>query len=148
MMQTWRKLRTLSTEEILLLVEAGVALSLGWVGVRILPYRALPRLDGHSETQPSQRRERKGSAPDRIAWSVQVMARRLPGKMTCLIQALAADAMLRRRGYQPQMRIGVAGRDRTGKIEAHAWVECEGKVVIGDVDDLATYAILSGPPRS
>ncbi len=69
---------------------------------------------------------------DRIAWSVGSAARFVP-KATCLTQALAGEVLLIRAGYPAQVRIGVA-KDPAGKLEAHAWVESDGRVVIGDHD--------------
>ena len=67
---------------------------------------------------------------ERIAWAIRVVSRYLPGTRNCLVQSLAAQAMLARRGYASQLRIGVA-KDEEGRLKAHAWVECEGKIVIG-----------------
>ena len=89
----------------------------------------------------SQEREQA----DRVSWAVPAAARRFPVQMTCLVQALAADTLLRRRGCHPLLRIGVSGGAGAPTIEAHAWVECGGRVVVGDVADLPRYAILSSP---
>ena len=70
--------------------------------------------------------------PERIAWAIRVVSRYLPGTMNCLVQALAAQTMLARWGYASHLRIGVA-KDEGGQLKAHAWVECEGKIVIGGV---------------
>jgi hypothetical protein len=83
-------------------------------------------------------RRRSGSlAPppgeaDRIAWSVGSAARFVP-KATCLTQALAGEVLLRRAGYPAEVKIGVA-KDPAGKLEAHAWIESGGRVVIGNHD--------------
>ena len=67
---------------------------------------------------------------ERIAWAVRVVSRYLPGTRNCLVQSLAAQTMLARRGYSSHLRIGVA-KDEEGRLKAHAWVECDGKIVIG-----------------
>jgi hypothetical protein len=92
---------------------------------------------------PSTPEEREKA--DRVGWAVPVAARRFPVQMTCLVQALAADTLLRRRGCHPLLRIGVSGGKESPTIEAHAWVECGGRVVVGDVGDLPRYAVLSSP---
>jgi hypothetical protein len=67
--------------------------------------------------------------PERVAWCVEVAGRYVPGA-TCLAQALAARLLLRQHGCDPELRIGVA-RGASGALEAHAWVEIGGRVVVG-----------------
>jgi hypothetical protein len=145
-MGTWQKLRALSFAEILILTEAAVLLTSVWVGLRLLPFRALRRLHGEGPL-PSPSLLPASGTPAKVAWAVRVMAHRLPGKMTCLVQALVAHTMLRRRGYRSDLRIGVAGREPSGEIKAHAWVEHEGRIVIGELEDLGAYAVLASPSR-
>jgi hypothetical protein len=40
------------------------------------------------------------------------------------------EMLLRRNGFEPQLRIGVV-KENTNRIKAHAWVELDGKIVIG-----------------
>ena len=85
-------------------------------------------------------------APDavaRVVRAVQGIGRRLPG-MTCLVQALAANAMLSRRGVRARVRIGVRPHARRAvPLDAHAWLESsDGCVLIGDVPGLADYQAL------
>jgi len=76
------------------------------------------------------------------------LARFVPGG-SCLTQALAAQFMLARRGYQSDMRVGVR-QDETGKIRAHAWLLSEGNVILGGHPaDLQNYApLIDLSPRS
>jgi hypothetical protein len=68
--------------------------------------------------------------------------------MTCLVQALAADGMLRRRGFASTLHIGVRlHRPGSTPLQAHAWVKCEGQIVVGALDDLGEYAVLALPSR-
>lgn len=76
-------------------------------------------------------------APDQIATAVRRASRVIPAA-TCLPQALAARVMLARRGQASELRIGVA-RDAQGALQAHAWVEVEGRVIIGALPDLDRY---------
>ena len=62
-------------------------------------------------------------------------------RATCLTQALVADAVLRWYGYAPELKIGV-GRGEADRFQAHAWVEIDGKVVIGDLPALDQYTPL------
>ena len=87
--------------------------------------------------------------PARAGWAVAAVARRGPG-MTCLVQALVVDALLRRHGFTPRLCIGVRQQDTTGPrpFESHAWVEYNGTVIVGHADDLADYGILSASQPS
>jgi hypothetical protein len=71
-------------------------------------------------------------------------ADRLPFRTTCLVRALAADAMLRRRGHAPEIRFGVRTPETgaTG-IEAHAWLDLSGAVVLGEVERRRGYLEMS-----
>ncbi|MEJ7810643.1 MAG: lasso peptide biosynthesis B2 protein [Gemmatimonadaceae bacterium] len=70
--------------------------------------------------------------PVTIARAVTRASRVVP-RASCLVQALAASALLERAGHVASVRIGVARDGRRG-FEAHAWVESGGRVVVGDVE--------------
>jgi hypothetical protein len=75
----------------------------------------------------------EGSVPvDRVVWAVTVASRYAPAA-TCLTQALATKLLLARCGHQATVRIGVA-RHGGGELQAHAWVESNGRVVIGGLE--------------
>ena len=100
-----------------------VSRALAWLARAGPPYRAAPE-------------------SDRIGWAVRVWAHSLPGAGTCLANALAAEAMLASYGHGPELRIGVTKDD--GALSAHAWVERDGEVVIGDLEDLGRYRPFEG----
>lgn len=67
--------------------------------------------------------------PAKLGMLVERVGHRVPGADTCLPQALAAVAMLRRWGHRADLVLGV----RTAPVfEAHAWVEVDGAVVVGE----------------
>ena len=68
--------------------------------------------------------------PTSVTWAVEAASRRVPGA-TCLTQALAAQLLLRRHGFDSQLRLGVA-RDIGGEFRAHAWLERQGRIVLGE----------------
>ncbi len=67
----------------------------------------------------------------RIIWAIQAASKWVPNANSCLPRALAARFLLARWGYPAELSIGVA-KDGDGKLEAHAWVESLGEVVIGE----------------
>jgi hypothetical protein len=58
--------------------------------------------------------------------------RRLPAVGTCLTQALTAYVLLERRGCPTKLRIGVS-KDAGGNFVAHAWLEAEDRILIGQL---------------
>jgi hypothetical protein len=75
-----------------------------------------------------------------IARSVMATGNAFPGGRNCLVRALAAEVMLGRYHYPAELKIGVANPE-TGSFKAHAWLESEGSVVIGDFE-LESYVPL------
>ena len=66
----------------------------------------------------------------KISWAVAVASRYTPITCTCLVQALAVQALMARASQPAHLRFGVAqGVD--GGVEAHAWVEYRERVIIG-----------------
>jgi len=82
------------------------------------------------------------TAVDRIVWAVEAAGRAIPGMKNCLVQAVAAEAMLTRAGHPCELRIGAA-KNGPGLI-AHAWLESEGRVLIGEFG-LDRYTPLIAP---
>jgi hypothetical protein len=127
-MRRARKLVALPPDDRRLLAEAALLVGASRLGLWLLPFRLLPGLLARL-ARLCARRASKHMVPDRIAWAVLVVSSYVPGA-TCLTQALAAHALLAERGCAARLRIGVA-RGARGRLEAHAWVEAEGRVVIG-----------------
>ena len=127
-----------------LVTEAAALLCVARAGLWLLPLRTLRRaLDWYGRRDPAPTPV-PVVLPAKVAWAIAALSRRLPGPMTCLVQALAADTLLRRYGYAPDLRIGVRDqRDDSKPLEAHAWIECDGTVIVGKLDDLQRFAVLS-----
>lgn len=84
-----------------------------------------------------------GRSVERIAWAGRVAARWLPGT-TCLGSALTVQRLLSSSGHLGVLHIGVA---REGpRFAAHAWVECNGRVLVGEHErDLYTRLVAWRP---
>jgi len=66
----------------------------------------------------------------RVRTAVTVAARNVPWKAVCLPQAMAAKAMLARRGCGSSLHLG-ANFDGHSKLTAHAWLVAGRTVVVG-----------------
>ena len=79
-----------------------------------------------------------------IVWGVTTAARYVP-RATCLAQALAAQWVFAWFGHPTLLRIGVA-KGNGKPLLAHAWLENEGRVVVGGESlEETEYAVLSPP---
>ncbi|HEX6292767.1 MAG TPA: lasso peptide biosynthesis B2 protein [Herpetosiphonaceae bacterium] len=113
------------------------------VGLWLLPFRTVQVLVS-ARRFPARSDHPSRAAIERIGWAVAVASAYVP-RASCLPQALTAQALLRRQGYPAQVRIGVARAD--GRLEAHAWAECAGEIVIGgSAETLARYTPLPSLP--
>ena len=74
---------------------------------------------------------------ERVAFAIPRAAARVPWKATCLVQALAAKRWLDRMGVASQLKLG-ARKSGEQALDAHAWLEAGGRVVVGG--EIADYA--------
>ncbi|KKN63847.1 hypothetical protein LCGC14_0497770 [marine sediment metagenome] len=65
-----------------------------------------------------------------IAWSVSATARLVPGA-TCLTQALAGDWLLARRGRTGEIQLSLPVGEASEGFRPHAWLICNGHIVLG-----------------
>ena len=74
----------------------------------------------------------------RAAWAAHAVGRRFLPERPCLTQALVLQYLLLRRGDdEAELHIGVA-KNEDG-LQAHAWVERNGQVLIGGADSPQEY---------
>ena len=79
-----------------------------------------------------------------VGFAIVRAVARLPWEPTCLVQALACQRMLRRRGIAGRLELGVGLPDG---FEAHAWVTVQGTTVVGHAED-GRYRPLASFERS
>jgi hypothetical protein len=108
------------------------------LGLWTVPYHLLQ----HIADRVAARRLASPDQPQRIGRNVTAMSRYVPGA-SCLTQALAAQVLLQRDGFTPKMRIGVA-RGELGEFKAHAWIECDGKIIVGDLGPQMVFSTMQG----
>lgn len=122
-LQGWR---ALPPAERRLLVRLLVGLPLVALSLRVLDYRRtrslVERLSRHPAPRPATAQELRDA--DRLAQLAATAGHRGLLQATCLRQALLVYGMLRRRGLQPELKLGVR-RDGEAFL-AHAWVQLAG----------------------
>ena len=144
-MEILRKFLVLPTYDRWLLIKAAFLLEAIRLGVRLLPFRTLRRLLARAADTSIGPRHAEQVSTDRVTWAVKIAAQYGPGAKSCLTQALTTQVLLARRGYPTLLHIGVA-RGEQGRFQAHAWVESEGKVVIGGtgLENFIPLAVFKG----
>jgi hypothetical protein len=78
----------------------------------------------------------------RAVWLVGAMSRHIV-RVPCLSRSVALARMLARRNVASEIRIGV--RTREDRLEAHAWVEVDGRAVNDREDIVRGYAPFDQP---
>lgn len=77
----------------------------------------------------------------RIIWSINMASRCLPGNTKCLARALATQVLMNWHRYVSELHIGV-NKTPEGTFRAHAWIEYQGKVIVGNLQDLTQFTPL------
>jgi hypothetical protein len=124
-----------------LLLRAALLLWAVRLGLWLLPLTALRRLLAKLKpAEPIVRANRKSKEIDKIVWAIAQASRYVP-VATCLTQALAGQILLTQHGEPAILQIGVAKNEK-GELQAHAWVESRGRIVIGASRELFRYTRL------
>lgn len=134
------KLLRLSPSERRLMLGAALLLGAIRLGLQLLPFLTLRRQ--LAKITPAHSHQLEQVSVGKIVWAVEVLSRYIPG-VKCLARALTTQVLLCRYGYQSDLRIGVA-RSEKGQLQAHAWVESQGRIVSGGLKDMRRYTPL--PP--
>jgi hypothetical protein len=141
------KLRSLPPQERWALVEAMLGLVLARMSL-LIPFRWLARLMGRLEpgidrSIPVLSADERCAALD-VRRAVLRVAERLPWQSSCLVRAVAARIMLRRRHLPSVLQFGVGRKPR--ELSAHAWVRCGEIDVVGteSAGDFAPIAAFRG----
>jgi hypothetical protein len=113
------KFRQLPSPEQKFLTAAMIGLPVVWVGLRTVGLRWLLR----HLSLPSDEKKVEPTVAEviRFADLVKLAARRTFPPSTCLTRSILLACLLKRRGIEVCVRIGVRLAD--GSLDAHAWVE-------------------------
>ena len=105
----------------------------------VLPYRTVSRLfdvPSHEiAARPKATPKRTVALIRTVAWA----GRTLLADRPCLTQAIAGRWLLARRGYASDLKMGVRRKDDGEGIAAHAWLEMDGRIVLGGGDSPDVY---------
>jgi hypothetical protein len=128
-MRLLRSFWRLTPAERRILVQATFLLIVTHFALGQIPFPILRRLVT-GRRRPGTARLSSRALAEHVVWAVTAAGKRIPGPPMCLSRALTVQAMLARRGHPSRLHVGVV-RGSQGKVEGHAWVECEGRILIG-----------------
>jgi hypothetical protein len=124
--------------KVLFLARVTALLALTRVLLPLLGLKSVRRLLAGSSRRSSARDERS------IVRMVLRAARFCPIGSTCLTRAITAQYFLRRAGIESRLCIGVM-RDDQKAFQAHAWLERDGRVILGGShEEIRQWIPLSG----
>jgi hypothetical protein len=126
-MRRLAKFFRLSAAEQSLLLRTVIIVAAIRLGLWVLPFRAVQRFAFKARAKKQSR-----YSVEQFIWAVRATSRCVP-RATCLTQALAAQTLLSRAGYNPQVKIGVAKNEKK-LFEAHAWLVLGDDVLIGGTE--------------
>jgi hypothetical protein len=129
-----RKLRTarkLSRAEWGLFLQAWVLLLVVDWALRLLPFRRVQSLFVSRRAAHSHNINDPEAMIHFVAAQVDRATRNHLYPMRCLRRSLAIQSLLARRGISTELHFGV--RKEEGQLNAHAWLEYEGQIVVEPV---------------
>ena len=122
----------------------GQSLFLVWViriSLWLFPFRWLNEWLSRFDKFVPDNRQANWIVINSVVRSVRACSRFVP-YASCLTQALAAQTLLRLRGQDSMLKIGV-DKDENGKLMAHAWIEVDGKIIIGKLPQHRRFTVLN-----
>lgn len=125
-----------------LMVKSTFLLGVIRLGLSLLPLKRLLGLVGSVKHEVMEGSSADNISSNQIAWAVEVASRYVPFA-TCLTRALVVQMLFTQKGYPAHLCIGVA-KSKDDRLEAHAWVESEGRIVTGGLKDISRFNLL--PP--
>ncbi|MCE7066847.1 lasso peptide biosynthesis B2 protein [Dyadobacter sp. CY326] len=130
------KWSSLSGEEKLIFLKAAVCLVLVKIGLTVLPFGTFKEVF-HWFCKTNSSREISAKRIELTVWAVDTAANLLPMDLLCLPRALATKYLLRK---VPALTLEIGIEVNPAKqFEAHAWVERNGSIIIGNWPESVLY---------
>jgi hypothetical protein len=126
-----RRLNLWSARRIRWLLEAAFFLAASRLSLRLIPFKILSGWLGEAmaESAPAVCWADSQVSTD-LPWALEAIGRRFQWSRQCLVQAMAAQWMLRRRGLTGTLYLGVR-KDDANALAAHAWLRSGSDILVG-----------------
>jgi hypothetical protein len=113
-----------------LLAEAAGWLLVAWLALLLVPFLRLAPWLGQTRGESPEVNRREHQLCARVGWAVRTASRRTPWETKCFAEAIAGKAMLKRRGVDSTLYLGLR-KDDGCELQAHAWLHCGARVITG-----------------
>lgn len=142
-----RRLHRLRGRELAQFVEAAGALTVASAVIKLLPFKTVVRMMNWPPINGRPRAAPPGDLTTEVRLAVKRAARRLPWRIVCFPEGLAAHWMLRRRRAPSLVHYGL--RQSDSGLTAHVWVSLGDEVVVGEeTTDVHTCVAVFPPSQS
>ena|SRR5689334_5177132 len=143
MRELWRSFSRLPQPQRRIALESLAAAFLSILTLRALGFHRTRRL---LCAPRNSARQADAAAVSTYSTLLDAVIRRAFPRSKCLVRSLALTWLLRRNGIDGTLVIGV--RKQESRLEAHAWVEHEGRVVNDTADVRQRFSALDLPPAA
>lgn len=114
-----------------MLIEALILMGTVRLAILLLPFHRLAYfMGGYMEESVHQVSETEQYTINKVKWAVTLAILHAPWKGKCLVAALSAQTMLKKRGIDSTLYLGIA-RDKNSNLIAHAWLRSGQDIITG-----------------
>jgi hypothetical protein len=129
-MRRIHKFLKLSSAEKRLLIRVWILIGTIRLGLELFSFSTLRKFLASIKPYPSK--FTKKFSEEQFVWVIAIASRYVP-RSTCLVKTLALQLLFQQAGHQARLHIGVTDSEE-GRLKAHAWVESQGRILIGGID--------------
>jgi hypothetical protein len=115
-----------------MLLEAALGLTAARLALAVVPFRHLTWLFERRAAWAEVTGMERARLKSEVRWAVKTVSRWLPERFVCFPRAIAAQAMLRRRGVSTTLYYGASRQPEMGII-THVWIQDGDEGVIGSL---------------
>lgn len=113
-------------------IEAFLLMALSRFYILFIPFRRVASLMGKPMHETTKEIESELLMVARqITWLIEKMSKYTPWESKCLVKALTAQRMLKKRKIPCTLYLGIA-KNKTNKLSAHAWLRCGNLILLGE----------------
>lgn len=92
--------------------------------------KLIARIAIYKEESEWEIAEKEKELSEEVKWAISVVSKRTPWESKCLVKALTALLILKKRRVRTTLYLGVS-KNENNKLEAHAWLRSGNAIITG-----------------